>query len=171
MLTPEQKRILKVIPHGPKILMLDEVLTTNDGGGHAVGIRLITEKDCEDHFGILPGFKMFEMVGQLGTYWLLTRTNKPKHSVMFQAIEKAEFLRLCVPGDRVRILVWADEKVKNLAHGEICRDGGREDGKPIITFSFAYTDPIPRDSLNRLIEVSKRRQQPVRFVAPAAVTP
>lgn len=148
--------ILSVIPHGKKILMLDRIVAGDEEHG-AIGERSLTEADLA---GDNVLFKMMEMVGQAGSWFLLggakraaaeTSTPIPEKErratlfTEFQANFNTELLRRLAVGDKLDVAAFPTG---------FCTGGGRvtnQAGESLLQCSFQHTKPLPRRAVSRLV--------------------
>lgn len=108
--TLDVTEIQRLLPHRPPFLLIDRVVTIDEG--HVVALKNVTinEPFFAGHFPghpVMPGVLIVEAMAQAGAV-LAVRTAKfdPARQVMyFMALDKVKFRKTVVPGDQLVIEV------------------------------------------------------------------
>ncbi len=103
------EEICRIIPNRYPFLLVDRVIET-DGREWIVGIKNLTinEPFFQGHFPgnpIMPGVLQLEAMAQVGGLLMNRLLKMEGELAFFLAIDNARFLRVCVPGDQLRIEV------------------------------------------------------------------
>lgn len=101
--------ILKILPHRYPFLLVDRVLSVDDGRAVAIKNVTINEPFFQGHFPgqpIMPGVLVLEALAQVGGI-LAFQTAKEAEDclVIFVGIDRAKFRKPVVPGDQLRLEV------------------------------------------------------------------
>ncbi|MEO5656724.1 MAG: 3-hydroxyacyl-ACP dehydratase FabZ [Nitrospiria bacterium] len=101
--------ILKILPHRYPFLLVDRVLSVDDGRAVAIKNVTINEPFFQGHFPgqpIMPGVLVLEALAQVGGI-LAFQTAKETEDclVIFVGIDRAKFRKPVVPGDQLRLEV------------------------------------------------------------------
>lgn len=101
------KEIMDCIPHRFPFLLIDRVVSIEDGTLTAIKNVTINEPFFSGHFPgepIMPGVLTIEAMAQAAGV-LAIKTGSEGTGVLFMSIEKAKFRKPVVPGDQLRIEV------------------------------------------------------------------
>lgn len=95
------KEIMKIIPHRPPFLFVDEITRISDND--IVGKRLVRPDEFffTGHFPeepIMPGVLVVEAIAQLSAVMVL-RSRAPGYIPLFMGIDKVRFRRVVKPND------------------------------------------------------------------------
>lgn len=99
----DSNQIMKVIPHRPPFLLIDEVLELSES--HVIGLRKVeeTESWVEGHFPgapVMPGVLQVEFMAQAGGVLVLNTVPDPENYLtFFMKMDKCKFKNPVVPGD------------------------------------------------------------------------
>lgn len=105
--------IQKIIPHRYPFLLVDRVISFEDGKG-AVGIKNVTANESffNGHFPdqpIMPGVLIIEALAQMGVIYAKMSSMRPEDAdsslVVFSGCESIRFRRQVVPGDTLTLEV------------------------------------------------------------------
>lgn len=101
--------ILKILPHRYPFLLVDRVLSVEDGRAVAIKNVTINEPFFQGHFPgqpIMPGVLVLEALAQVGGILAFQTAKETEDSlVIFVGIDRAKFRKPVVPGDRLRLEV------------------------------------------------------------------
>ena len=103
----DSNQIMKVIPHRPPFLLIDEVLEISES--HVIGLRRVEENESwvEGHFPgspVMPGVLQVEFMAQAGGVLVLNTVPDPENYLtFFMKMDKCKFKNPVVPGDT---LIW-----------------------------------------------------------------
>jgi len=108
----ERDEVERILPHRPPALLVDRVVEI-EPGVRGVGIRVVTDEDCDGHFPghpVLPGVKVAEALAQVAAIVFLagdeTRRGKPVYLV---GLDGFRFRRVVKPGDELRLEVKVEQ--------------------------------------------------------------
>ena len=99
----DSNQIMKVIPHRPPFLLIDEVLELSES--HVIGLRRVEENESwvEGHFPgapVMPGVLQVEFMAQAGGVLVLNTVPDPENYLtFFMKMDKCKFKNPVVPGD------------------------------------------------------------------------
>jgi UDP-3-O-[3-hydroxymyristoyl] N-acetylglucosamine deacetylase/3-hydroxyacyl-[acyl-carrier-protein] dehydratase len=99
----DSNQIMKVIPHRPPFLLIDEVLEISES--HVIGLRKVEENESwvEGHFPgapVMPGVLQVEFMAQAGGVLVLNTVPDPENYLtFFMKMDKCKFKNPVVPGD------------------------------------------------------------------------
>ena len=99
----DSNQIMKVIPHRPPFLLIDEVLELSES--HVIGLRKVEESESwvEGHFPgapVMPGVLQVEFMAQAGGVLVLNTVPDPENYLtFFMKMDKCKFKNPVVPGD------------------------------------------------------------------------
>ncbi len=101
--------ILKCLPHRYPMLLVDRVLSVEDGKAVAIKNVSVNEPFFQGHFPgkpIMPGVLVLEALAQVGGILAFQTTQDADNQlVIFLAIDHAKFRKPVVPGDQLRMEV------------------------------------------------------------------
>ena len=105
----EADAIMKILPHRYPFLLVDRVLSVEEGRAVAIKNVTVNEPFFQGHFPgqpIMPGVLVLEALAQVGGV-LAFQTSKEaeNHLVIFVGIDRAKFRKPVVPGDQLRLEV------------------------------------------------------------------
>ncbi|MEK9756529.1 MAG: bifunctional UDP-3-O-[3-hydroxymyristoyl] N-acetylglucosamine deacetylase/3-hydroxyacyl-ACP dehydratase [Bacteroidota bacterium] len=116
----DSNQIMKVIPHRPPFLLIDEVLELSES--HVIGLRRVeeTESWVKGHFPgapVMPGVLQVEFMAQAGGVLVLNTVPDPENYLtFFMKMDKCKFKNPVVPGD---ILICKLELISPIRRGII----------------------------------------------------
>jgi len=99
----DSNEIMKVIPHRPPFLLIDEVLEISES--HVIGLRKVEENESwvEGHFPgapVMPGVLQVEFMAQAGGVLVLNTVPDPENYLtFFMKMDKCKFKNPVIPGD------------------------------------------------------------------------
>ena len=99
----DSNQIMKVIPHRPPFLLIDEVLEISES--HVIGLRRVEENESwvEGHFPgapVMPGVLQVEFMAQAGGVLVLNTVPDPENYLtFFMKMDKCKFKNPVIPGD------------------------------------------------------------------------
>jgi len=99
----DSNQIMKVIPHRPPFLLIDEVLELSES--HVIGLRKVEKNESwvEGHFPgapVMPGVLQVEFMAQAGGVLVLNTVPDPENYLtFFMKMDKCKFKNPVVPGD------------------------------------------------------------------------
>ena len=99
----DSNQIMKVIPHRPPFLLIDEVLELSES--HVIGLRKVEENESwvEGHFPgapVMPGVLQVEFMAQAGGVLVLNTVPDPENYLtFFMKMDKCKFKNPVIPGD------------------------------------------------------------------------
>ena len=99
----DSNQIMKVIPHRPPFLLIDEVLELSES--HVIGLRRVEKNESwvEGHFPgapVMPGVLQVEFMAQAGGVLVLNTVPDPENYLtFFMKMDKCKFKNPVVPGD------------------------------------------------------------------------
>ena len=99
----DSNQIMKVIPHRPPFLLIDEVLEISES--HVIGLRRVEKNESwvEGHFPgapVMPGVLQVEFMAQAGGVLVLNTVPDPENYLtFFMKMDKCKFKNPVVPGD------------------------------------------------------------------------
>ena len=99
----DSNQIMRVIPHRPPFLLIDEVLELSES--HVIGLRRVEENESwvEGHFPgapVMPGVLQVEFMAQAGGVLVLNTVPDPENYLtFFMKMDKCKFKNPVVPGD------------------------------------------------------------------------
>ena len=99
----DSNQIMKVIPHRPPFLLIDEVLELSES--HVIGLRRVEENESwvEGHFPgapVMPGVLQVEFMAQAGGVLVLNTVPDPENYLtFFMKMDKCKFKNPVIPGD------------------------------------------------------------------------
>tara|TARA_Y100000768_G_scaffold382304_2_gene362421 strand:+ start:139 stop:1539 length:1401 start_codon:yes stop_codon:yes gene_type:complete len=99
----DSDQIMKVIPHRPPFLLIDEVLELSES--HVIGLRKVEENESwvEGHFPgapVMPGVLQVEFMAQAGGVLVLNTVPDPENYLtFFMKMDKCKFKNPVIPGD------------------------------------------------------------------------
>jgi UDP-3-O-[3-hydroxymyristoyl] N-acetylglucosamine deacetylase/3-hydroxyacyl-[acyl-carrier-protein] dehydratase len=99
----DSDQIMKIIPHRPPFLLIDEVLEISES--HVIGLRRVEEDESwvEGHFPgapVMPGVLQVEFMAQAGGVLVLNTVPDPENYLtFFMKMDKCKFKNPVVPGD------------------------------------------------------------------------
>lgn len=103
----EADAILKLLPHRYPFLLVDRVLSIEEGRAVAIKNVTINEPFFQGHFPgrpIMPGVLVLEALAQVGGILAFhTAKDAENQLVIFLAIDHAKFRKPVVPGDQLRM--------------------------------------------------------------------
>ena len=101
--------IMKILPHRYPFLLVDRVLSVEEGRAVAIKNVTINEPFFQGHFPgrpIMPGVLVLEALAQVGGVLAFqTAKEAENHLVIFLGIDHAKFRKPVVPGDQLRMEV------------------------------------------------------------------
>lgn len=101
--------ILKCLPHRYPMLLVDRVLSVEEGKAVAIKNVTVNEPFFQGHFPgkpIMPGVLVLEALAQVGGILAFQTTKDADNQlVIFLAIDHAKFRKPVVPGDQLRMEV------------------------------------------------------------------
>ncbi len=101
--------ILKCLPHRYPMLLVDRVLSVEEGKVVAIKNVTVNEPFFQGHFPgkpIMPGVLVLEALAQVGGILAFQTTKDADNQlVIFLAIDHAKFRKPVVPGDQLRMEV------------------------------------------------------------------
>ncbi len=105
----EADAIMKILPHRYPFLLVDRVLSVEEGRAVAIKNVTINEPFFQGHFPgqpIMPGVLVLEALAQVGGVLAFQTTKEAEnHLVIFVGIDCAKFRKPVVPGDQLRLEV------------------------------------------------------------------
>jgi beta-hydroxyacyl-ACP dehydratase FabZ len=105
----EADAIMKCLPHRYPFLLVDRVLSIEEGKAVAIKNVTINEPFFQGHFPgrpIMPGVLILEALAQVGGILAFQTTQDAENRlVIFLAIDNAKFRKQVVPGDQLRMEV------------------------------------------------------------------
>ncbi len=105
----EADAIMKILPHRYPFLLVDRVLSVEEGRAVAIKNVTINEPFFQGHFPgqpIMPGVLVLEALAQVGGVLAFQTTKEAEnHLVIFVGIDRAKFRKPVVPGDQLRLEV------------------------------------------------------------------
>lgn len=105
----EANAILNVLPHRYPFLLVDRVVSIEEGRAVAIKNVTINEPFFQGHFPgqpIMPGVLVLEALAQVGGVLAFqTAKEAENHLVIFLGIDRAKFRKPVVPGDQLRLEV------------------------------------------------------------------
>lgn len=121
--------LLRVLPYGEEALLIDSARLCSEG--EVEGQRMVTVADCAGHFDtnrgyplVLPGAKLFEMLGQTAAYGILSQAEHQRKIFIFSTFQGSVEAPV-VPGDLLKLHVWLlDRRARGVARierGEVSR--------------------------------------------------
>jgi len=99
----DSNEIMKIIPHRPPFLLIDEVLEISES--HVIGLREVEENESwvEGHFPgapVMPGVLQVEFMAQAGGVLVLNTVPDPENYLtFFMKMDKCKFKNPVIPGD------------------------------------------------------------------------
>ena len=99
----DSNQIMRVIPHRPPFLLIDEVLELSES--HVIGLRRVEKNESwvEGHFPgapVMPGVLQVEFMAQAGGVLVLNTVPDPENYLtFFMKMDKCKFKNPVVPGD------------------------------------------------------------------------
>ena len=99
----DSNQIMRVIPHRPPFLLIDEVLELSES--HVIGLRRVEENESwvEGHFPsapVMPGVLQVEFMAQAGGVLVLNTVPDPENYLtFFMKMDKCKFKNPVIPGD------------------------------------------------------------------------
>ena len=99
----DSNQIMKVIPHRPPFLLIDEVLELSES--HVIGLRRVEKNESwvEGHFPgapVMPGVLQVEFMAQAGGVLVLNTVPDPENYLtFFMKMDKCKFKNPVIPGD------------------------------------------------------------------------
>ena len=99
----DSNQIMRVIPHRPPFLLIDEVLELSES--HVIGLRRVEKNESwvEGHFPgapVMPGVLQVEFMAQAGGVLVLNTVPDPENYLtFFMKMDKCKFKTPVVPGD------------------------------------------------------------------------
>ena len=99
----DSNEIMKIIPHRPPFLLIDEVLEISES--HVIGLRKVEENESwvEGHFPgapVMPGVLQVEFMAQAGGVLVLNTVPDPENYLtFFMKMDKCKFKNPVIPGD------------------------------------------------------------------------
>lgn len=100
--------ILKCLPHRYPFLLVDRVLSVEEGKAVAIKNVTVNEPFFQGHFPgkpIMPGVLVLEALAQVGGILAFQTKDAENHLVIFLGIDRAKFRKPVVPGDQLRMEV------------------------------------------------------------------
>ena len=101
------KEVLETLPHRYPFVMVDRVLSVQDGEVHALKNVTINEPFFMGHFPqepVMPGVLITEALAQASMFCLHGHSDMPPGTVGYLAgVEGARFNRKVVPGDQLHL--------------------------------------------------------------------
>jgi len=105
----EAEAILKILPHRYPFLLVDRVVSIDEGRAVAIKNVTVNEPCFQGHFPgrpIMPGVLVLEALAQVGGILAFQTTKEAgDHLVIFLGIDRAKFRKPVVPGDQLRMEV------------------------------------------------------------------
>jgi beta-hydroxyacyl-ACP dehydratase FabZ len=105
----EADAILKILPHRYPFLLVDRVLSIDEGRAVAIKNVSVNEPFFQGHFPgapIMPGVLVLEALAQVGGILAFQTTKEADdHLVIFLGIDRAKFRKPVIPGDQLRLEV------------------------------------------------------------------
>ena len=103
----DKEQIMRIIPHRPPMLFLDEVLELEPGVSVAATMKLTGEEFFfSGHFPgnpVLPGVVMVEAMAQAGAVCVLSMPEYAGKTAYFAGIDGVKFKRKVCPGEILRL--------------------------------------------------------------------
>ncbi len=99
----DSNQIMRVIPHRPPFLLIDEVLELSES--HVIGLRRVEKNESwvEGHFPgapVMPGVLQVEFMAQAGGVLVLNTVPDPENYLtFFMKMDKCKFKNPVIPGD------------------------------------------------------------------------
>ncbi len=101
--------ILNILPHRYPFLLVDRVVSIEEGRAVAIKNVTINEPFFQGHFPgqpIMPGVLILEALAQVGGVLAFqTAKEAENHLVIFLGIDRAKFRKPVIPGDQLRLEV------------------------------------------------------------------
>ena len=115
------EQIKEIIPHREPFLMVDEVLSMEEGK-RIVAVKYVREEEYyfEGHFPaekVMPGVLQIEALAQAGAVAILSMQEYRGKIAYFGGIKDAKFRHKVVPGDCLRLEVVIDRMRANAGTG------------------------------------------------------
>lgn len=131
-----REELMKIMPHRPPMLLIDEAEKGADGKAHGVYTVKGDEWFLQGHFPgmpIVPGVIQCEMLAQ--TCCVLADGLGKDVIPMFAGIDKARFRKNVVPGDRLEMVC---EFVKSRGPFFFAKGSGFVGGKLCVSGEFSF---------------------------------
>jgi len=133
--------ILRMIPHRPPFLFVDEIVAIEEGRAHCRRTLRADEAFYEGHYPgnpITPGVLLCEAVFQTGAILLVKRLEEQGGAAqgktpVLSRIQDARFKRMVKPGDCVDIEAVFKEEMRGFS---FLRGSVKLDGKTALTIDF-----------------------------------
>ena len=105
----DAEAIMKCLPHRYPFLLVDRVLSVEEGKAVAIKNVTVNEPFFQGHFPgrpIMPGVLVLEALAQVGGILAFQTTKDAENQlVIFLAIDNAKFRKPVIPGDQLRMEV------------------------------------------------------------------
>jgi UDP-3-O-[3-hydroxymyristoyl] N-acetylglucosamine deacetylase/3-hydroxyacyl-[acyl-carrier-protein] dehydratase len=101
----DSDQIMKIIPHRPPFLLIDEIHELSDS--HAIGVYNVSPDEAyfEGHFPgspVMPGVLQIEFMAQTGGVLILGTVPDPENYLtFFMKMDEVKFKRVVNPGDKL----------------------------------------------------------------------
>ena len=144
----DSNHIMKIIPHRPPFLLIDEVLEISKS--HVIGLRRVEESESwvKGHFPgapVMPGVLQIEFMAQAGGVLVLNTVPDPENYLtFFMKMDKCKFKKTVVPGD---ILICKLELISPIRRGIIHMKGQTFVGDEIKSEGEFMAKIIKKDTL------------------------
>lgn len=128
--------LMKIMPHRPPMLLIDEAEKGVDGKAHGVYTVRGDEWFLQGHFPgmpIVPGVIQCEMLAQ--TCCVLIGDSSGSATPMFAGIDKARFRGNILPGDRIEMVC---EIVRKKGPFFFAKGSGFVNGKLCVSGEFSF---------------------------------
>ncbi len=140
------KEIMKVLPHRPPFLLLDQIIELEEGK-KVVAKKCVTmnEPFFVGHFPqepVMPGVLILEALAQAGAYALLSLPENQGKIAYFGGIKEARFKRKVVPGD---VLTLTTEIIKMRGPVGIGSAVATVDGEVAATATLTFAIGVSED--------------------------
>ncbi|MVB11472.1 3-hydroxyacyl-[acyl-carrier-protein] dehydratase FabZ [Caprobacter fermentans] len=131
-----REELMKIMPHRPPMLLIDEAKKGADGKAHGVYTVRGDEWFLRGHFPgmpIVPGVIQCEMLAQ--TCCVLIGDGQKGKTPMFVGIDKVRFRGNILPGDRIEIVC---EILKTKGPFYFAKGSGTVNGKLCVSGEFSF---------------------------------
>lgn len=115
------KGIMKVLPHRPPFLLLDQIIDVVPGVSCTAKKNVtFNEEFFRGHYPdhpVMPGVLIIEALAQTGAFGILTLEANKDKTPFFAGINKAKFRKQVVPGDTLILEVTIDRLKSSAGKG------------------------------------------------------